>query len=54
MVSVLPYERAARASPKNKPRLIGAYLKDYDTAQKFGFFRMAMKKLFDSRWVLWH
>ncbi|CAI8747291.1 hypothetical protein EMIT0P253_170043 [Pseudomonas sp. IT-P253] len=23
MVSVLPYERAARPSPKNKPRLMG-------------------------------
>lgn len=37
MVSVLPYERAARPRSENKPRLM-AYLKDHEAAQEFGFF----------------
>jgi len=36
MISVLPYERTARPSPKNQPRSNGAYLKDYDSTQEFG------------------
>jgi hypothetical protein len=39
MVSVLPYERTAKPSPKNQPRSDGAYLKDYDSTQEFGFLR---------------
>jgi hypothetical protein len=39
MVSVLPYERTATPSPKNQPRSDGAYLKDYDSTQEFGFLR---------------
>jgi len=37
MVSVLPYERTVKPSPKNQPRSDGAYLKDYDSTQEFGF-----------------
>jgi len=39
MVSVLPYERTAKPSPKNQPRSDRAYLKDYDSTQEFVFFR---------------
>jgi len=39
MVSVLSQERTVKPSPKNQPRSDGAYLKDYDSTQEFGFFR---------------
>ncbi|WP_458370664.1 hypothetical protein [Pseudomonas fluorescens] len=42
-VSVLPYERTAKPSPKNQPRSDGVYLKDYDSTQEFGFFRKCVE-----------
>jgi hypothetical protein len=45
MVSVLSYERTAKPSPKNQPRSDGAYLKDYDSTQEFGFFSKCVELL---------